>query len=104
MSKHEEHEEEFGAGCCGGEHEEQRGHSPWGHAWRHWERHMPPHHFWGRGHDCGCGSMAWGSGFAFRRRFPTREERIAWLEQYLKDLQAEAKAVEERIAELRAAQ
>jgi hypothetical protein len=48
--------------------------------------------------------MAWGSGFTFRRRFPTREERIAWLEQYLKDLQAEAKAVEERIAELRAAQ
>jgi hypothetical protein len=32
----------------------------------------------------------------------SREERIAWLEQYLKDLQAEAKAVEERIAEMKA--
>ncbi len=39
----------------------------------------------------------------FGRRFPTREERIAWLEEYLKELQAEAKAVEERIAELKAA-
>ncbi|MGQ9494323.1 MAG: hypothetical protein ACUVR2_11285 [Anaerolineae bacterium] len=39
----------------------------------------------------------------FRRRFPTREERIAWLEEYLKELQVEAKAVEERIAELKAA-
>lgn len=39
----------------------------------------------------------------FGRRFFTREERIAWLEEYLKALQAEAKAVEERIAELKAA-
>jgi len=39
----------------------------------------------------------------FRRHFPTREERIAWLEEYLKELRAEAKAVEERIAELKAA-
>jgi hypothetical protein len=39
----------------------------------------------------------------FHRRFPTREERIAWLEEYLKDLQAEVKAVEEHLAELKAA-
>lgn len=31
----------------------------------------------------------------------TKEERIAWLEEYLKNLQAEAKAVEEQIAELK---
>jgi len=47
--------------------------------------------------------MAWGPGFPFGRRFPTREERIAWLEEYLKELQAEVKAVEERIAEMKAA-
>lgn len=37
-----------------------------------------------------------------RWRFPSQEEYIAWLEAYLKELQAEAKAVEERIAELKA--
>jgi len=35
------------------------------------------------------------------RRFPTREEIIAELEEYLKQLQAEVKGVEERIAEFR---
>ena len=60
------------------------------------------HH--GHGGGCCCGPAAWGPGFPFGRRFPTREERIAWLEEYLKDLQAEAKAVEERIAELKAAE
>jgi len=45
----------------------------------------------------------WGHGMRFHRRFPTREERIAWLEEYLKDLQAEVKAVEEHLAELKAA-
>ena len=50
-----------------------------------------------------CTPAAWGPGFPMRWRFPSREERIAWLEAYLKELQAEAKAVEERIAELRAA-
>jgi len=37
-----------------------------------------------------------------RRQFFTREERIASLEGYLKQLQAEAKGVEERIAALQA--
>nr|MBC7243799.1 DUF5320 domain-containing protein [Chloroflexota bacterium] len=62
-------------------------------------------------HGYGC---CWDEGFfgpwmrfgprmmRFGRRFPTREERIAWLEEYLQELQAEAKAVEERIAELKA--
>jgi hypothetical protein len=55
---------------------------------------------------CGEGSGPggrFGPGMRFGRRFPTREERIAWLEEYLQELQAEAKAVEERIAEMKAA-
>ena len=39
----------------------------------------------------------------FHRHFPSREERIARLEDYLKDIQSEAKAVEERLAEMKAA-
>jgi chromosome segregation ATPase len=39
----------------------------------------------------------------FRRRFASREERIARLEEYLKELQAEIRAVQERLAELKAA-
>lgn len=35
--------------------------------------------------------------------FPSREERVARLEEYLKDVQAEAKAVEERLTEIRSA-
>ena len=35
------------------------------------------------------------------RHYPTKEETISQLEEYLKNLQAEAKGVEERIAELR---
>lgn len=50
---------------------------------------------------CGPGDKAPGM---FRRRFISREERIAWLEQYLRELQNEAKAVEERIADLKAAE
>jgi hypothetical protein len=39
----------------------------------------------------------------FRRRFFSREERIAGLERYLNDLRAEAQAVEEKLARLTAA-
>jgi len=35
------------------------------------------------------------------RRFPTRNELISELEEYLKQLKAEMKGVEERIAELK---
>ena len=49
-------------------------------------------------HSCECGENA-----RFGRRFFSRAERIAELEQYLQSLQLEAKAVEERIAELKAA-
>ena len=41
------------------------------------------------------------AGKSFSRRLATREERIARLEEYLKDLQAEARAVEERLAEMK---
>ena len=39
---------------------------------------------------------------SFRRRFLTRDERIARLETYLGELRAEAQAVEERLARLQA--
>jgi len=62
------------------------------------ERHHGHH-----GGGCRChDESATGPGMRFGRRFPTRDERIARLEEYLKDLQAEAKAVEEHIAELKA--
>ncbi len=46
--------------------------------------------------SCGCGGER-----PFRRRYRSREERIAALEAYLADLQGEAKGVEEEIARLR---
>lgn len=49
-------------------------------------------------HQClGC---CCGSGYE-RRRFPTGEEIVEELGEYLKQLRAEAKGVEERIAELK---
>ena len=53
------------------------------------------------GHHPGGCCCAPGQG---RRRFLTREEILGQLEEYLKQLQAEAKGVEERIAELRKGQ
>ena len=62
------------------------------------------HHHGHHGQDGGycCGPTAWGPGFPFRQRFPTREERIAWLEEDLEGLCAEIKAVEEHLAQMRA--
>jgi len=51
--------------------------------------------------SCCEGGAHHGAGRHFRRRFETRAERIAKLEAYLRDLQAEAQAVEEQIAELK---
>ena len=48
-------------------------------------------------HGCGCGG---GHRFRFHRWFSTGEEEVAALEEYLKDLEAEAKGVRERLAEL----
>ena len=59
------------------------------------------HHVEG-GHGCSCHHGGFGHAPGHRqRRFPTREEVIAQLEEYAKQLQAEARGVEERIAELR---
>ena len=66
--------------------------------------------------ECGCGhpahhSTSRGAGHHGEqcccamgyphRHFPTREEVIAQLDEYLKNLQAEAKGVQERIDELK---
>ena len=90
--------DEGGHGECGCGHHDERDHDC-----------CQEHH---GGHECGCGdrhghSCCCGGGEPgrhFRRRFHTREERLAALEEYLKDLQAEVKAVEEQMAELKAAQ
>ena len=46
--------------------------------------------------DCGCGHP-----FRFHRWFSTSQEEEAALDQYLKDLEAEAKGVRERLEGLR---
>ncbi len=68
------------------------------------------------GHSCGCGGHSdaeckqghhnasrcnCGGPSHFVRRFCTREERIACLEQYLESLRAEVQAVEEHLAALK---
>ena len=45
---------------------------------------------------CDCGEEE-----GFERQFYTREEKIEMLEEYLKDLKAEQKGVEEALEELR---
>ena len=52
-----------------------------------------PHGWEGSHHESCCGHG--------HRLFYSQEEVIAHLEEYLKQLQAEAKGVEERIAEIR---
>ena len=56
-----------------------------------------PWHRMGMGGTGHMGMM----GMGFGRRFISREEIISKLEEYLKQLQAEAKGVEERVAELK---
>jgi hypothetical protein len=55
----------------------------------------------GKGHHhhgaCDCDNRS-----QFKRRFLTREEKVARFEQYLEKLQLEAQAVEEHIAALKA--
>jgi len=61
--------------------------------------------------DCGCGHHGMREHAHHQgcccypdygyRRFPTREEVTAQLEEYLRSLQAEVKGVEERLAELK---
>jgi hypothetical protein len=77
------------------------------HGWRHEGCGCGGHtseygeHHGHHGGECGCHGHR-GEGIRFARRFVSRAERLEELEAYLKDLQAEAKGAEERIAEMRA--
>ena len=95
-------EEDCGCRQHGKHHGEQREESHEGHSgdcgcgghehhgmYREWHHHG--------GCNCGCHR----GGMRFHRHFIPREELINQLEEYLKQLQAEAKDVEERIAELK---
>lgn len=62
------------------------------------------HWMYGGGHHrhfCGCGCHQQHEGMGFQRRFVSREEMISSMEDYLKQLQAEVKGVEERLAEMK---
>ena len=92
---------EENCGCGGhaqyhGEHyDESRG----GDCGRGGYRHHGMYGQWYHQDYCGCGCHRGGVGF--QRGFIRREEVIDNLEEYLKDLQSEAKGIEERIAELK---
>ncbi len=63
-------------------------------------------HGWGGASECCCGGHSQpdcgcGHPFRFHRWFSTSEEEVTALEQYLKDLEAEAKGVQERLAQMR---
>jgi len=51
--------------------------------------------------SCDCGEGCCGNGSHFQRRYQTKEEQIPELENYLKDLKLEVRAVEERLSDLR---
>jgi len=78
--------------------------------------HESTYRFGGHHEDCGCGYPGHHGmgeqrhhggcchpGYGMRP-FPTREEMIAEMEGYLKQLQAETKGVEEHLAELKKTQ
>jgi len=53
---------------------------------------------------CACGCSCCGGGSSergFKRRYQTKAEQVAELEQYLKDLKNEVQAVDERLADLK---
>jgi hypothetical protein len=58
------------------------------------------------GHECSCGCEGDGGcdcgGYAghFERRYQTKAEQIAELEEYLDELKTEVQAVEEHLADL----
>ena len=85
-----ERQESHGENCgCGGHG--HHGHQGYGMR-REW------HHG-----GCRCGCHQHQGGMGFHRRFISQEEIVARLEDYLKQLQAEAKGVEEKMAELKKA-
>ena len=97
MCGHERHHGHHGC-ACGCDEERKEGHgenAACGCGEQHHGRH---------GHaESGPGMMgAHGHERGFHRRFMTRAERIGQLEVYLRDLQAEATAVEEQLAAIKA--
>ena len=113
-SRHHEGQSEKDCGCGGhgeghhGERYERGGERRHGHHGMGGGMHRGSycccqmHHMGGFGHQGVMGrGMGMGMGMGFGRRFISRDEIISRLEEYLKQLQAEAKGVEERIAELR---
>ena len=95
-------EEDCGCGGHGKHHGEQYGAGQEGHnedcgCGGHGHHGM----YRGRHGGCSCGCHQHHGGIPFPRRFVSREEVINNLEEYLKQLQAEANGVEERIAELK---
>ena len=98
--RHLEGQPEKGCGC-GGHGESHQGHHGMGGGMHH---EGSCHQMGGFGHG---GMMGRGMGMGMRmgmglgRRFISRDEIIGRLEEYQKQLQAEAKGVEEHIAELK---
>jgi len=73
--------------CC-----EQEGHQEHYHDKSCCGEHEGHHH----DGSCGCGEHS-----RMGPAFWTKEEKVAWLERYLVDLQKEAGAIEERIVALK---
>ena len=98
------YKEDCGCEQHGSYHGEQHGDRPEGHGGDcgcggHEDQGMDRerHHHGG----CSCGCHQHHGGMRFHRHFISHEEIITRLEEYLKQLQAEAKGVEERIAEMK---
>lgn len=87
-------EEDCGCGQHSKHHGEQYEERHEGHS-GDWECGGHEHH---GGCSCGCHHHG---GMRFHRHFISSEEIINKLEEYLKQLQDEAKGVEERIAEMK---
>jgi hypothetical protein len=98
MCGHQEHHQQQDCGCGECHTEHHAGGCACGGSGERAFR--PRHHGDSGGCACGCHAEPRSAEHAFWRRFSTHGERIAWLEQYLKDLRSEAQAVEERIAEM----
>ncbi len=93
-------EEDCGCGQHGEHHQGQYQDKAHGHG-ENWAGGGYGHHgMQGQGGGCRCGCHHH-ENMGFHRRFVSREEIIERLEDYLKQLQAEAKGVEEHIAKLK---
>ena len=95
-------EEDCGCGQHGRHHGEQHEGGPENHGGDRGYGgygHHGMHRMWQHG-GCRCGCHHH-EGMGFHRHFIPREEIISRLEEYLKQLQAEAKGVEEHIAEMK---